>query len=144
LETLTRSDLWPLLELNLALWLWVWLVPTLVLRFRHLPEGILGLALPGVVLVRPETFTLGILRHELTHIRQMRRWSPLGTCLAQGFSYILRPLWILLTQRRRPGMNELYRLNPLEREAFAAMDEDRPLPRTWGARPDPEGSGQGD
>jgi hypothetical protein len=130
-----RTDLLPLLELNLVLWLWVWVVPTLLLRFRFLPSGILGVALPCVILVRPETFTWRILRHELCHVRQMRRWSPLGTCLAQVYSYGLRPLLILLTQRRRPGLNELYWSNPLERQAFAAMDREDPLPRTWGARP---------
>ena len=130
-----QTDLVPLLELNLILWLWVWMVPTLVLRFRFLPSGILGVALPGVILVRAETFTPRILRHELVHVRQMRRWSPLGTWLAQVYSYILRPLAILLAQRRWPGLGELYRLNPLEREAFADMDREGPVPRTWGARP---------
>jgi len=104
LSSFVQSDLLPLLELNLVLWLWVWLVPTLVLRFRFLPAGILGGALPGLVLVRAETFTWRILRHELFHVRQMRRWSPLGIWLAQMFSYILRPLGILLTERRWPGL----------------------------------------
>jgi len=135
LQAFFQSELWPILALDLVLWLWVWLAPTLVLPCRFLPEGILGLALPGLVLVRPETYTWAILRHELTHIRQMRRWSPLGTWLAQAFSYLVRPLWILLGQRRLPSLRELYRLNPLEREAFAAMDQDGPLPRTWGATP---------
>ena len=136
MSSFVQSDLLPLLELNIVLWLWVWLVPTLVLRFRFLPSGILGLALPGLILVRGETFTWPILRHELFHVRQMRRWSPLGIWLAQVFSYILRPLGILLTERRWPGLGELYRANPLERAAFAAMDREDPLPRTWGARPD--------
>jgi hypothetical protein len=130
------TDLLSILELNVLLWLWVWAVPTLVLRFRFLPEGIQGLALPGLVLVRAEAYTLRLLRHELAHVRQMRRWSPLGTGLAQVFNYMLRPLWILLARRRLPTLNELYWSNPLEREAFAAMDREGPLPRTWGARPD--------
>lgn len=129
------SDLTLLLALDGVLWLWVWLVPTLVLRFPFLPSGILGVALPGLVLVRAETFTWRVLRHELFHVRQMRRWSPLGTYLAQLYSYLLRPLGILLLQRRWPGLDELYRANPLERAAFAAMDREDPLPRTWGARP---------
>ena len=129
------SDLLPILELNLFLWAWVWLVPTLVLRVRFLPAGILGLALPGLVLVRKEAYTWRLLRHELTHVRQMRRWSPLGLALAQGCNYLVRPLVILVTERRRPGMSELYYSNPREREAFAAMDGDGPLPRHWGARP---------
>ena len=135
-----QSDLLPLLELNCALWLWVWVAPTLVLRFRFLPPGILGVALPGLILVRAETYTWRILRHELHHVRQMRRWSPLGICLSQGYHYLARPLVTLLTQRRWPGLGELYRTNPLERDAFAAMDGDGPLPRTWGARP-PDQSG---
>jgi hypothetical protein len=135
LQAFLRPELLPLLEIDLVLWLWVWLAPTLVLRFRHLPDGILGVALPGLILVRAETFSLAILRHELTHVRQMRRWSPLGTYLAQIWSYLLKPLGILLSERRWPGMRELYHANPLEREAYAAMDGDGPLPRTWGARP---------
>jgi hypothetical protein len=125
----------PVFELNVLLWAWVWVVPTLVVRFRFLPQGILGLALPGLVLVRGEAYTLRLLRHELAHVRQMRRWSPLGLCLAQAWNYLLRPLVILVSERRRPGMAELYYSNPREREAFAAMDEDRPLPRYWGPRP---------
>lgn len=138
MSTLFLTYLLPLLELDLALWAWIWVVPTLVLRCRRLPPGILGVALPGLVLVRPETYTLAILRHELCHVRQMRRWSPLGTWLAQLYNYLLRPLGIALREHRWPGMAELYHSNPLERQAFAAMDEDRPLPRNRGARPVPE------
>ena len=69
MPALLHSDLFMLLMLDLALWLWVWAAPTLVLRFRFLPDGILGLALPGLVLVRAETYTWRILRHELTHVR---------------------------------------------------------------------------
>ena len=129
------AEILPLLAVNAALWLWTVLAPPLVLRFRFLPETILGLAFPGLILVRPETFTWRILRHELAHVRQMRRWSPMGTYLAQAWNYLLRPLGILLAQRRCPGLRELYQANPLEREAFAAMDREDPLPRTWGARP---------
>jgi len=130
-----HAELLPLLELDAVLWLWVWVVPTLVLPFPFLPDGILGLALPGVVLVRSETYTWRILRHELHHVRQMRRWSPLGICLLQLYRYLLRPLLILAGQRRWPGLGELYHSNPLERNAYAAMDRDDPLPRHWGKRP---------
>jgi hypothetical protein len=135
LSAFFQCELLPLLELNGLLWLWVWVVPTLVLRIPFLPGGILGLALPGVVLVRPETYTLRILRHELWHVRQMRRWSPMGVGLAQLVRYLLLPAAILLTQRRWPGLGELYRSNPLERAAFAAMDREDPLPRHYGAKP---------
>lgn len=130
-----QTELLPLLELNALLWLWVWVVPTLVLRFPLLPPRIQGVALPGLILVRAETFTWRILRHELHHVRQMRRWSPLGICLGQLFRYVLRPVAILAGQRRWPSLGELYRSNPLEVHAFAAMDRDDPLPRHWGARP---------
>ncbi|MDR3673675.1 MAG: hypothetical protein P4L36_22720 [Holophaga sp.] len=130
-----HSELLPLLELDLLLWAWVWAVPTLVLRFRFLPPGILGVALPGLVLVRSETYTLPILRHELFHVRQMRRWSPMGVWLAQMFRYLLHPMGILVRQRRWPSLSELYWSNPLERNAFAAMEREDPLPRHWGARP---------
>ena len=136
MPTWFRSEVLPILEIDLALWLWVWVVPTLVLRFPLLPPGIQGLALPGLILVRREAFTWRLLRHELAHVRQMRRWSPLGTWLNQVFNYLVRPLGILLARRRWPGLSELYFSNPLEREAFAAMDRDDPLPGTWGARPE--------
>ena len=135
MPTWIRSDLLPILEWNALAWAWIWAVPPLVLRFRFLPEGIQGLALPGLVLVRGDAYTWALLRHELTHVRQMRRWSPLGIFLAQLYNYLVRPLGILLAERRRPGMTELYFSNPREREAFAAMDQDGPLPRFWGARP---------
>ena len=136
MRALFQPELLAILLGNGLLWLWVWLAPPLVVRANWLPGSILGLAFPGLILVRPETFTGRILRHELTHIRQMRRWSPLGTYLAQAWNYLLRPLAILLRQRRRPGIWELYWSNPLEREAFAAMDGEAALPRTWGARPE--------
>jgi hypothetical protein len=131
-----RSELLPLLALDAALWLWVWVVPTLVLPCRFLPGGILGLALPGLVLVRRETYTWRVLRHELHHVRQMRRWSPLGIGLAQLHRYALLPFCTLARRRRWPGLGELYWANPLERSAFMAMDRDDPLPRHWGCRPE--------
>jgi hypothetical protein len=135
LSAFFQSELLPLLELNALLWLWVWVMPTLVLRFPFLPARIQGVALPGLILVRSETFTWRILRHELHHVRQMRRWSPMGICLGQLFRYVVRPAAILVGQRRWPGLGELYRSNPLEIQAFEAMDRDDPLPRHWGAKP---------
>jgi hypothetical protein len=59
----------------------------------------------------------------------------MGVGLAQLVRYLLFPVVILLTQRRWPGLGELYRSNPLERAAFAAMDRKDPLPRYWGSTP---------
>lgn len=59
------------------------LLPPVVVRLR--PGRALGMALPGLVLVA--RWDDHILRHEFAHIRQMRRWSPLGTALFLGWHY---------------------------------------------------------
>ena len=77
--------------------------------------------------------------HETVYnLGRLMETSPvpvMGICLGQLFRYVVRPAAILVGQRRWPGLGELYRSNPLEIQAFEAMDRDDPLPRHWGAKP---------
>ena len=60
----------------LGLWAWVLVVPVVVIRVRSLHvRGALGLALPGFILMTGAGWSEGVLRHELEHQRQMRRYS---------------------------------------------------------------------
>lgn len=114
---------------NAFLWLWIWVFPTIVVRVDRVPFGALGMALPGVILLRRDTGER-VLRHELGHQDQLRRWSPLGAALMLGWHYGLG----FLRQRRldRSTFMRLYWDNPLEREACGRMDDSTPLPRLWG------------
>lgn len=133
--TLGRQAVW-LLAVNAVLWAWTLLVPVRVLEVRRLPGGALGMALPGLVLLTRAGWCRAVLRHELAHQRQMRRWSPLGAALALAWHYGLAPLGQLLRRGRAPGLRELYRTCPLEREANAAMVLQHPLERVWGRIPE--------
>lgn len=127
------GDLALLAAADLALWLWVCLVPTAVIRVRRLHLGALGLALPGLVMLDRGCASERILRHELAHQRQMRRYTPLGVALALGWHYG----WGFIRRRRlnREVFWDLWRTNPLELEAIEAMDLTRPLPRLLGWTP---------
>ena len=98
-------------------WLLVWLPPA-VLCIR--PGAALGMALPGLVLVA--AWDDRILRHEFAHIRQMRRWSPLGISLALGWHY---GRTLLLGQRFRAA----YASNPVEQAAVCEAKRGLPLLR---------------
>lgn len=119
-----------LLAVNLALWGWMAWGPVVVQKVRWLPLGGLGLALPGLILLRPEAWREEILRHELAHQAQMRRWSPLGAALILGWHYGRG--FVTARTIDRATFMDLYQSNPLEREAFAAMHENGPLPRVRG------------
>lgn len=110
----------------LVVWI-VALLPPVVLCCR-LPGGARGHAQPGLVLLAPEVFhDERVLRHELAHIRQMRRFSPYGAAVLLAVHYGGGLLAARL--RGRPtGFFALYRTNPLEIEANAAMAETTPLP----------------
>ena len=128
------------LELNLRLalatvasgllaWAWVWLPPVVVCG--RLPGGARGLAQPGLVVLSPHGFMdEGVLRHELEHIRQMRRLSPYGVAAFLGLHY---GGGMLAAARRgqRAAFCSLYLCNPLEREANEAMSRADPLLRHW-------------
>lgn len=115
---------------NLALWAWVvWATPrVVVVRWLHL--GGLALALPGFVVVRAGYASEPVLRHELTHIAQMRRYSPIGASLLLGWHYgfgFLRHRAV-----SREVFWQLWRENPLEREAMEAMYVTTPMPKLIG------------
>lgn len=128
------------LGVNLVLWAWIALVPIMVLRVRRVPFGALGMALPGLILVRGDMGD-SVIRHELVHQDQMRRWSPLGAAVLLGLYYgrgFLRHR--LLDQST---FMQLYAQNPLELEANRLMFEDSPLPRPWSGRGGPLRKGAG-
>lgn len=125
------SELAWLIGINLVLWAWVWLVPPMVVRTRRLLAGAKGMALPGLILLRPGEGE-STLRHELVHLRQMRRYSPLGTALLLGWHYGNG-----FARHRRVDAPTLWRLwsqNPLEHEAMQDMHLTTPLPKVWGWR----------
>lgn len=142
LETLITCltvDLAAACGINLVLWAWVWAVPPRLVWVRRLFGGAQGLALPGLILIlarlKPDGSggpgpAAAVLRHELVHRDQMRRYSPLGTALLLGWHYGAG----FLRQRGRVSFLDLYRANPLEREAFRGQERRDPLPRVLGWR----------
>lgn len=115
---------------NLVLWAWVWLVPTLVVRVKRIHAGALGLALPGVVLLRSGVGE-EVLRHEMQHIRQFRRYSPCGASVLLAWYYAVPALRVRRRTGCWPSFWSLWRSNPLEIEANRAMGESGPMPRHW-------------
>jgi hypothetical protein len=113
----------------LILWALVFIAPPVVIKVDRLYAGATGLALPVFIFVVGDSND-EVLRHELAHHRQMRRYSPLGVALFLGAWYGLG-----LARRRRhhsslqDAFNELWDRNPLEKQANKAMKEDTPLPR---------------
>ena len=112
---------------NIVLWALCFL-PPLVYPTRDLPMGAHGLALPGLILIRPEYQDRErLLSHEFTHIKQLRRWSPLGLSLYMAWHY--GPVFFELFRGRHQALRrffELYKTNPLEREANEAMEAGAP------------------
>lgn len=76
---------------NLFLWAWVWLVPTFVVHVERIHAGALGVALPGVILLRRGTDEK-VLRHEIQHVRQLLRYSPFGASLLLAWHYTSHPV----------------------------------------------------
>ncbi len=111
------------LAVGAGLWLVLLVLPTLVVRVDRLHLGAYGLALPGVVFLAGDAGE-PVLRHELEHQRQMRRYSPFGVAAFLGVWYGVGLL------RRRHTFWQLWEMNPLERGANAAMAGHEPLPRT--------------
>lgn len=74
------------------------------------PRGSDGLTLPGLVMVRRGHASPYLLRHELVHVRQWRRYGVIGFTTRYLGSYLL---WRL----RRKGHKGAYRRVPMEIEA---------------------------
>lgn len=120
------------------LWLWVLLVPPFVIPVKRLHvKGALGLALPGFIFLTPGAWDERVLRHELAHIRQMRRYSPLGVAALLGWHYGAGVVRHVLRVGGLPSFWSLWERNPLEQEANREMDSDEPLPKLVIWRKDP-------
>ena len=93
-------------------------------------------ALPGLILLADKRFTVWALRHEYEHIRQIRRYSPLGVLLLLAWHYGIGYLSSIAPHRSWPDFWQLWPGNPLEKRADAAVREDRPLPFMFGELPE--------
>ena len=80
-----------------------------------------GLALPGLILLTAAGWSERVLRHELEHQRQMRRYSPLGAALLLGWHYGRGIVQALVQHGRLPSFSSLWHSCPLELAANAAM-----------------------
>jgi len=121
---------------GVVLWAWVLLVPPYVVRVRRLYFGAGGLAVPGIIFLTDRRFDYPTLRHEYEHIRQMKRYSPLGLGVALGWYYGKGFLMGRFKKGRWPCLWELWRNCPIEREANDAMKSAESLPRIFGRLPE--------
>lgn len=117
------ADALVVIGVNAVLWTWVLFMPTRVVRVDSLYLGARGLALPGVVLLTKDAGE-DVLRHELVHQQQYRRYSPLGVALFLGVWY---GIGFMVGWRRGNGralFQRLWAANPLERQAmdYPAVD----------------------
>jgi len=119
-----------LVAIHLVVWAWVWLVPTLVVRVDRIYAGALGLALPGLIFLQREA-PASVLRHELQHVRQLRRYSPIGASVLLAWHYASAAIRRRQRSGRWPSFWSLWAENPLEIEANQAMRQNSPLPRHW-------------
>jgi hypothetical protein len=74
------------------------------------PRGASGITIGSLVIVRKGSETPYLVRHELVHVRQWRRYGPLGFLARYAGSYVT---WRL----RRKGHDGAYLRIPLEIEA---------------------------
>ncbi len=119
--------------INLALWLHLLLRPPTVLYIKRLHLGGKGLALPNLILLTHDVADdSAVLRHEYTHIQQMKRYTPIGVALMLGWHYGRGYLIHILKYRSLPSFISLWRTNPLEIEANQKMHLDTPLPPVKG------------
>ena len=125
-----RFELLIVLAVGFGPWIWVLLIPPVVIFVKRLHfNGAVGLALPGVILLTDTTNAKQVLRHELTHQKQMRSYSPLGVAALLGWHYGRGFVRHFFHYHRVPSFWQLWRENPLEKEANLAMNLDEPLPR---------------
>ena len=114
----------------LLLWLWILVFPPILIKVKRLHFGAKGLSLPGFIFLHTDYFHESVLRHELAHQAQMRRYSPIGVALILGYYY----LPVLLRSGLRPNAAfwAAWSKNPLEVEANEAMQSTEALPRVIG------------
>ena len=121
-------DLTLLILVNVILWLWVCFATVRVKQCNQLPMGGLALALPGYIFITPHHWKESVLRHELEHQRQMRKYSPLGVALFMGWYYGKSFLLKRIKTGSWPSFWSLWKANPLEIQANEVMYNTSPLP----------------
>lgn len=122
------TELLALVMFELVAAAWLRVVPTVVVTVRRLHLGASGLALPGVVLIRDGAGE-HVLRHELAHQDQYRRYGVTGTALRIGGHYVLELARALRATKEVPSFYSLWARHPLEVEANRAMCRCGPLAR---------------
>ncbi|MEO1855794.1 MAG: hypothetical protein ABGY95_00310 [Rubritalea sp.] len=133
MSTLLLIDLAIVALINLVLWLYILLKPVTVRYVESLHLGGLALALPGVIFMTPRVAgNEQVLRHELAHIQQLKRYTPIGVALMLGWHYGSGYISHFLKHRSLPAFASLWETNPLEIEANAKMGLDTPLPNIKG------------
>lgn len=119
-------ELFLVLVPNFLLWLVIIISPVIVIKVRSIRYPWLkpkGLTFLHIILIEKESFNQTILRHELVHVSQQRRFSPLGLALFMFLHY----LYLFIRYR---SFSEVYRRSLLEKEANSKMyDFNKPLPR---------------
>ena len=118
--------------MGIVIGMWIhWMIwaimflPPKVITVKKLHMGGLGLALPGIVLIKKGQ-PISTLYHEQTHTMQMRRYSPTGVALYLGWHYGTGLAWQKITDRQT-NFWALWECNPLEIEANQRM-HDRTTP----------------
>ena len=132
-QLLWPTSIWLSLYMTLSLFIVTYLqaiLPPLVVRVRF-KIGAKGMALPGLICLDASVFDRAqerefVLRHELVHTSQMRRYTPLVTALMLGWHYLGGALKAKL-KGRPVSFVHLYCTNPLEREAHDKMHLPTPL-----------------
>ncbi len=121
-----QEILYTLLLPNLLLWALVLWAPPVVIQVQRIPYGRLqpqGLTFLTLIVVRRDTYHEAVLRHEFVHVKQQRRYSPLGLALLLLVTYS----YLLLRYR---SAARVYQESWIEREANLQMYETQtPLPR---------------
>lgn len=118
------------LLVELTLWLSLFIFKPRVVEMKDLHiSGAKGLALPNLILLKSEVFhSESVLRHELCHIDQMKRYTVGGTCLILAYHYIRLAFKYKKDNGRFPeSFWPLYRENPIEKEAYDVMYDPTPL-----------------
>lgn len=117
-----------------ALWLWVAVMPPTVVRVRRLHvRGARAVTLPGLILVTEDAWDdERVIRHELEHHTQLRRFSPFGVAAFLGCHYVVGSVRRRVRDGRWPSFASMWETNPLERAAVRAMETSGPLPRLRG------------
>jgi hypothetical protein len=127
---------------NLAAELWMLLLPPVVIQIQRFPllrRQPHGMAFLNLVVIRSGMSNewLGqVLRHELEHIEQQKRFTPLGCAIIM----IMNMGWLLIRYR---SLKTAYWDAFLEKQARSAMDCQAPLPHLWfwPIRPNPQPPG---